>query len=124
VRTGQLLLWRVIRAHLRESDIMERDTCEMDITEMDIRKRDIQERDIRERDIGERDIRERDIWEMDIGETFATCRFVEYLLIHIDIRGVSGSLIFSQSCRRCARFLLRQKPQKLQPTECMSLRSS
>jgi hypothetical protein len=51
-RTGLLLVYRAIRACLRE--------------------RVIRERDIRERDIGERDIRERAI-----GETLATCRFAE-----------------------------------------------
>jgi hypothetical protein len=35
--------------------------------------------------MGESDIGERDIWERAIGETVATCRFAEYLLLHIDI---------------------------------------
>jgi len=70
----------------------------------------------------------RAIWarlrERGIGETVTTCRLAEYLLIHIDIRGASGCLSFPQSWRHWARFLRRHKPQKLQPTERMSLRSS
>jgi hypothetical protein len=42
-----------------------------------------------ERDIWETDIRETDIPKTDIGETVTTCRFAEYLLLHIDIRDVS-----------------------------------
>jgi hypothetical protein len=57
------------------------------------------ERDIGERDIGESNIRERDIRERAIGETVATCRFSEQLLLHIDSRGVSGYLSFLQSWR-------------------------
>jgi len=52
-RTGSLLAYRAIRAHLRERDIGERDIGERDIGERDIGERDIGESDIRERDIGE-----------------------------------------------------------------------
>jgi len=93
-RTGSLLTYRAIRARLKEMVI------------------------------GERDIRERDIQERDIGETVATCQFAVLLLIHIDIRGVSGGLSFSQSWCCWARFLRCHKPQKLQPTEGISLWSS
>jgi hypothetical protein len=81
-------------------------------------------RDIRERDIGERDVLERDIREMDIGETVTTWRFAKLLLLHIDIRDVSGCLRVSQSRHCCAKFLWSHKPQKLGPTEGMILWSS
>ena len=64
------------------------------------------------------------IWERDIGETVATCRFTDQLLMHNDIRGVSGCLTFSQGWRRWARFLRRQRPQQLQPTEQKNHRSA
>jgi hypothetical protein len=40
---------------------------------------------IGERDVGERDIIERDIRERDIGETIATCRCDQQLMIEIHI---------------------------------------
>jgi hypothetical protein len=61
------------------------------------------------RDIGERDINERDV-----KETFATYQFTELLLIHIEIRGVSGVLRISQCCDRVARFLRIHKAQQVQ----------
>jgi hypothetical protein len=79
---------------------------------------------ISDRDIRERDITETDIRESDIGENVATCRSAEWLLLLIEIRGVSGCLSFSQSWRRWARFLRRHKLQILQRTEGVSLRSS
>jgi hypothetical protein len=88
------------------------------------------ERDVGEGDITEGDIRERDIGEREIRETVATCRFNQQLLIHIHIhidihiRGVSGCLSFLHSWHRRARFLGRHKPQILQPTDGISLRSS
>jgi hypothetical protein len=117
-RACSLLTYRAIRAPLRERDISERD-----IGERDIGERDIVESDIRERDIGEMDIRKRDIRERAIGESVATCRFAEYLLLHIDIRSVSGCLSFLQSWHRWARILLLHTPQELLPTEGISLRS-
>jgi len=107
-----------------ERDIGERDIGERDIGERDIGERDIGERDIGERNIGERDIVERDIRQRDIGETVATCRFNQQLLIHIHTRGVSGCLSFSQSWHHRARLLRHHKPQMVQLTEGMSLRSS
>jgi len=107
-RTGSLLAYRASRARLRVRDIRERDSGE---------------RDIRERDIGKRDIGEREIRERDIGETVTTCRFTEELQLQIDIGGVSGCLSFSQSWPHWARFLRLHSPQKLQPTEGISLRS-
>jgi hypothetical protein len=89
-----------------------------------LRKSRIGERDIWEGNIRERDIRERNILEKDIRETIATCRFAEWLLLHIDIGGVSGYLSFSQSWRCWARFLRHHKLQILQPTKGVSLRSS
>jgi hypothetical protein len=44
---------------------------------------------LRERDIRERDIRERNTRERDIGETIATCRLDQQLLIYIHIHGGS-----------------------------------
>jgi hypothetical protein len=113
VRTGSLTQ-RAIPARLWERDIRERDIGEWDIGE----------RDFGERDIGERDIWEGNIRETDIGETFTTRLFVEELLLHSDIRDVSGFLSISQSWRCWARFLRHHKPQKLQPKEDMSLRIS
>jgi len=81
------------------------------------------EREIGERDIGERDIVERDIREKDIRETVTTCQFTEQLLIHIHIQGVSGCLSFSQSWHHWSRLLQLHTPQKLLPTEAMSLES-
>jgi hypothetical protein len=137
-RASLLLTYRAIRAPLRERDIRERDIGERDIGERDMGERDTGERDIRERDIGEwdivdsdiwerdireRDIRKRDIGERDIRESVATCRFAECLLLHIDIRSVSGCLTFLRSWHRWARFLLLHTPQKLPPKEGISLRS-
>jgi hypothetical protein len=128
-----------MRAHARERDIGERDIGERDIGERDIGERHISERHIGERhigqkDIGERDITERAIWENNIGErnignrdsreTVATCRFAEQLLIHIHIWGVCSCLSLSHSCHLCSRFFRHHKPQTLQSTEGISLRSS
>jgi hypothetical protein len=112
-RTGSLTQ-RAIPARLWERDIWERDIGEWDI----------EERDFGERDIGERDILEGNIRETDIGETVTTCLFAEELLLHIDIRHVSGFLSISQSWRCWARFLRHHKPQNLRPKEDMSLRMS
>jgi len=75
----------------------------------------MRERDMRERDMRERDNRERDIREWDIGENVVHCEFAEYLLLHIDIRGVSGCLSLKQSWCCWVRFLWCHKPEKYSP---------
>jgi hypothetical protein len=78
---------------------------------------------LRERDIGEKEIRERDIWERDIGETVATCRFAEQLLLDIGIRRVSVCHSFSQRWRPRARFWRHHNPQKLESADGVCPRS-
>jgi hypothetical protein len=79
--------------------------------------------DIGEKEIVESDFGERDFGERDIRETIGTCQIAYLLLIHINIRGVSGCISLSQSWHCWARFLQRHKPYFLQLTEGMTHQS-
>jgi hypothetical protein len=74
--------------------------------------------------IGQKEVGKREVGERDIGETLGTFRLAEHLLIHIHIKGVSGSLIFSRSWHHPALFLRHHKPGILQSSEGMIRRSS